>query len=116
MATPQPKLFRRRGTIVPPEVPRILTAAESNDVKALDLTLRYYAVNERDESGMTPLHYAAGTLANQATDQLLAHPDTDATIADDFGRSAATVDFECWEELSDAVSLRHLCVIPPHLT
>lgn len=66
MATPQPKLFRRRGTIVPPEVPRILTAAESNDVKALDLTLRYYAVNERDESGMTPLHYAAGTLANQA--------------------------------------------------
>ncbi len=56
MAIPKPKLFQQKGTIVPPEVPNIFTAAENNDVKALDLALQYYDVNERDESGMTPLH------------------------------------------------------------
>ncbi|MES9972515.1 MAG: ankyrin repeat domain-containing protein [Candidatus Thiodiazotropha sp.] len=103
MAIPKPKQFPRKGTAVPPEVPNIFTAAENNDVEALNLALEYYDVNERDESGMTPLHYAASTLSNRTIDRLLAHPDIDATLADDFGRSAATVAFECWGALSDRV-------------
>lgn len=103
MAMPKPKLLQRKGTVVPPEVPNIFSAAENNNVKALDLALQFYSVNEQDASGMTPLHYAASTLSNQTLERLLAHPDLDATIADDFGRSAATVAFECWGPLSDRI-------------
>ena len=103
MAMPKPKPLQRKGTIVPPEVPNIFAAAEANDVKALDLALKFYDVNERDETGMTPLHYAASTLSNRTIDRLLAHPHIDATLADQFGRSAATVAFECWNSLSDHV-------------
>lgn len=103
MAMPKPKLLERKGTVVPPEVPNIFSAAENNDVKALDLAMQFYSVNEQDAIGMTPLHYAASTLSNQAIDKLLAHPDIDATLADDFGRSAATVAFECWGELADKI-------------
>jgi hypothetical protein len=33
----------------------------------------------------------------------LEHPDIDATLSDNFGRSAAMVAFECWNQLSDTV-------------
>lgn len=103
MAMPKPKLLQRKGTAVPPDVPNIFSAAENNDVNALQLALEFYDVNEQDVIGMTPLHYAASTLSNQAIDVLLAHPDIDASISDDFGRSAATVAFECWNMLSDRI-------------
>lgn len=100
MAMPKPKSLPWKGTQVPPDVPNIFSASENNDVTALDLALQFYDVNERDPIGMTPLHYAASTLSNQAIDRLLAHPDIDASLADDFGRSAATVAYECWGDLS----------------
>lgn len=93
MAMPKPKPFGWKGTSVPPEVPNIFTAAENNDVNALQIALQHYDVNEQDESGLTPLHYAASTLSNRAIDLLLSQPGIDATLADDFGRSAATVAF-----------------------
>jgi|GEM_PF-1269333 len=103
MAMPKPKQLGRKGTSVPPEVPNIFTAAEEDNVRALKLALQYYDVNEQDTSGLTALHYAASTLANRAIDTLLDHPDIDATIADDFGRSAVTVAYECWGDLSDNI-------------
>lgn len=103
MAMPKLKLVGRKGTSVPPEIPNIFTAAETDDIKALDIALQYFDVNERDESGLTPLHYAASTLAIHAIDRLLNHPDIDATIADDFGRTAATVAYECWKDLADDI-------------
>jgi Ankyrin repeats (3 copies) len=103
MAMPKPKPFGRKGTSVPPEVPNIFTAAENDDVNALKIALQHYDVNEQDESGLTPLHYAASTLSNRAIDLLLSQPGIDATIADDFGRSAATVAFESWNDLADNV-------------
>ena len=103
MAIPKPKLLPQKRTNVPPDVPNIFSAAENNDVKALNLALEFYDINEQDAIGMTPLHYAASTLSNQTIDRLLAHPDIDATITDQFGRSAATVAFECWNILSDKV-------------
>lgn len=103
MATPKPKPVQRKQTSVPPDVPNIFSAAEGNDVKALERALEYYDVNERDEIGMTPLHYAASTLSNLTIQRLLAHSEIDATIADQFGRSAATVAFECWAELSETI-------------
>lgn len=103
MAMPSPKSRTRRESNVPPDVPNIFSAAENNDVKALERALEYYDVNEQDESGLTPLHYAASTLANRTIDRILAHPDIDATLSDDFGRSAATVAAECWPLLSDSV-------------
>jgi ankyrin repeat protein len=101
MAMPKPRSSEHREA--PPNIPNIFTAAESNDARALSLALTFYDVNERDAIGMTPLHYAASTRANRAIDLLLARPDIDATIADQFGRSAATVAFECWAELSDDI-------------
>ncbi len=103
MAMPKPKLFGRKGTSVPPEVPNIFKAAENNDVKALEIALQHYDVNEQDESGLTALHYAASTLANHAIDRLLNEPGIDASIADNFGRSAATVAYESWNDLADSV-------------
>ena len=103
MAMPKLKPFGRKGTSVPPEVPNIFSAAENDDVKALEIALQHYDVNEQDESGLTPLHYAASTLSNRAIDRLLNEPGIDATIADDFGRSAATVAYECWNDLADRV-------------
>ncbi|MEW8350852.1 MAG: ankyrin repeat domain-containing protein [Candidatus Thiodiazotropha taylori] len=103
MAIPKPKQRERKGINVPPEVPNIFVAAENDDVKALDRALEYYDVNERDESGMTPLHYAASTLSRRTIKRLLDHPKIDATLADKFGRSAATVAFESWRELSDDI-------------
>lgn len=103
MAMPKPKPFGRKGTLVPPDVPNIFTAAENNDVNALKIALQHYDVNEQDESGLTPLHYAASTLSNRAIDLLLSQPGIDATIADDFGRSAATVAYECWNDLADSI-------------
>jgi len=92
MAMPKPRLHIQKGTVVPPDIPNIFTSAENNDVKALKLALEHYDVNERDDIGMTPLHYAS----NLTIDLLLAHPEIDAMLADDFGRSAATVSYECW--------------------
>ncbi len=103
MAMPKRKFPSRKGTDIPPDVPNIFFAAENNDVPALERALEYYDVNERDESGMTPLHYAASTLSINTVDRLLAHPNIDATLCDDFGRSAATVAFQCWNMLSDRV-------------
>lgn len=88
---------------MPPGIPNIFEAAENGDVPALDIALEHYDVNERDDSDMTPLHYAASTMSARAIDRLLAHPDIDATLTDKFGRSAATVAFECWRELSDRI-------------
>ena len=99
MPKPQSSTFRE----APPNIPNIFTAAESNDVAALDLALTFYDVNERDAIGMTPLHYAASTRALRAINRLLEHPNIDATLADQFGRSAATVAFQCWAELSDDI-------------
>jgi ankyrin repeat protein len=109
MAMPSPRSSTRREA--PPNIPNIFSAAENNDVPALDLALTFYDVNERDSIGMTPLHYAASTRANRAIDRLLEHPDLDATLADQFGRSAATVAFECWAELSDDIvdKLNRVC-------
>ena len=101
MGMPEPR--SRTNREAPPDIPNIFTAAENNDVKALDLALTFYDVNERDAIGMTPLHYAASTLANLAITRLLAHPGIDATLADQFGRSAATVAYECWADLSDTI-------------
>ena len=103
MALPKLKTFPGKGTDMPPELPNIFSAAERNDVKALELALEFYDVNEQDETGMTPLHYAASTLSNNTIDKLLAHPQIDATICDEFGRSAATVAYECWGPLSDRI-------------
>lgn len=103
MGMPKPKSHLYKGIVVPPDVPNIFSAAENNDVRALELALEYYDVNERDECDMTPLHYAASTLSSRTIDRLLAHPDIDATLADKFGRSAATVAFECWNLLSDNI-------------
>lgn len=103
MAMPKPKVFGRKGTSVPPDVPNIFSAAENNDVNALEIALQHYDVNEQDESGLTALHYAASTLANRAIERLLREPGIDASIADDFGRSAATVAYECWNDLSDNI-------------
>jgi ankyrin repeat protein len=103
MALPKLKSLPRKGQDVPPQVPNIFSAAENNDVKALELALTFYNVNEPDVVGMTPLHYAASTLSNLTIDRLLAHPELDATLCDQFGRSAATVAYECWNELSDRV-------------
>jgi ankyrin repeat protein len=103
MAMPESKWLPRKGTAVPPDVPNIFSAAENNDIKALKKALEYYNVNELDAVGMTPLHYAASTLSAQTIKYLLSHPGIDATLADDFGRSAATVAFECWGSLSDNI-------------
>ncbi|MCU7839803.1 MAG: ankyrin repeat domain-containing protein [Candidatus Thiodiazotropha sp. (ex Troendleina suluensis)] len=103
MAMPKLKALPLKGRDVPPDVPNIFSAAENNDVKALDLALEFYDVNQQDVIGMTPLHYAASTLSNQTIDRLLAHPDIDATLCDEFGRSAATVAYECWNMLADQV-------------
>lgn len=103
MALPKFKSQPRKGLDVPPEVPNIFAAAENNDVKALEVALQYYDVNEQDVSGLTPLHYAASTLANRTIDRLLSEPNIDATLCDNFGRSAATVAFECWAGLSTKV-------------
>lgn len=101
MALPKPKFEPRKGIVIPPEIPNIFSAAERDDVSALEIALDYYDVNERDESDMTSLHYAASTLSRRTRDKLLAHPNIDPTLADKFGRSAATVAFECWGLLSD---------------
>ncbi len=101
MALPKPKLKPRKGHVIPPDIPNIFSAAENNDVAALELALEHYDVNEQDESGLTPLHYAASTLSTRTRDRLLAHPDIDASIADDFGRTAATVAYECWGDLAE---------------
>lgn len=103
MAMPKLKALQHKGPVVPPDVPNIFSAAENNDVAALELALDHYDVNARDASGMTPLHYAASTLSAQAIERLLAHPNIDPSIADDFGRSAATLAFECWGELADNI-------------
>ncbi|MGE4069850.1 MAG: ankyrin repeat domain-containing protein [Lysobacterales bacterium] len=109
MAMPKSKAHAER--VPPPNIPNIFSAAESNDVRALDLALTFYDVNERDAIGMTPLHYAASTRATRTIDRLLSQPGIDATLADQFGRSAATVAFECWAELSDDIvdKLTPLC-------
>lgn len=91
-------------------VPNIFEAAENNDVPALERALTFYDVNARDESGMTPLHYAASTQAYSAIQRLLAHPNIDATIADQFGRSAATVAYECWAEYANQT----IALLKPH--
>jgi Ankyrin repeats (many copies) len=103
MTIPKPKPLQRKGTIVPPAVPNIFSAAENDDVQALELALEYYDVNERDEIGMTPLHYAASILSYRTIDRFLAHPQLDATLADKFWRSAATVAFECCGSLADSI-------------
>lgn len=103
MAMPEPIAVNQQQRDIPPEIPNIFTAAEYNDVNALSLALQYYDVNERDPIGMTPLHYAASTLSNRTIDALLAHPQIDATLADTYGRSAATVAYECWNLLSDRI-------------
>lgn len=100
MALPKRKVKLDKGISMPPNVPDIFLAAERNDVRELELALEYYDVNERDEIDMTPLHHAASTLAEDTRDRLLQHPDVDATLADKFGRSAATVAFECWGLMS----------------
>ena len=103
MAIPKLKSLPEKGSNVPPNVPNIFSAAENNDVKALNLALEFYDVNQQDTIGMTPLHYAASTLSQHTIDRLLAHTDIDATITDQFGRSAATLAYECWNILADGV-------------
>ncbi|GJM05884.1 MAG: hypothetical protein DHS20C09_18800 [marine bacterium B5-7] len=82
------------------EVPDIFVAAENNDVSALKIALRHANVNAQDEIGMTPLHYAASTMSEEAIDVLLDAQDIDPTLADKFGRSAASLAFECWNILA----------------
>ena len=101
MVSHEPLRNARKNRKIPSNIPNIFLAAEANDVKALDLALEHYDVNDIDESGMTPLHYAASTLAKRTRDRLLSHPDIDPTLADKFGRSAATVAMEAWGHLSD---------------
>ena len=103
MAIPKPSYLPSEGRNIPPDIPNIFTAAENNDIDALYIAMQYYSVNELDPVGMTPLHYAASTLANRTIDALLAHPQIDATLADAYGRSAATVAYECWNLLSDQI-------------
>lgn len=99
MAQHKLKINPRKGVVVPPDVPNIFDAAELNDVKKLQVALEYYDVNERDPSGLTPLHYAASTLANDAIDLLLSQPNIDATLRDNFGRTASFVAIESWDYL-----------------
>lgn len=100
MALPKPKPDYARQPSVPPGTPNIFEAAENNDVVGLERALEFYDVNSRDEIGMTPLHYAASTLSGRTVNRLLAHPGIDATLADEFGRSAATLALECWPMLA----------------
>lgn len=85
------------------DVPDIFYAAESNDVASLKLALQFYEVNARDAIGMTPLHYAASSLAVDTIEILLQQPDIDPTLADTFGRSAASLAFECCGDFADEV-------------
>ena len=103
MATPKLKPGYSKLPSVPYDVPNIFEAAEGNNVSALEKALEYCDVNQQDETGMTPLHYAASTLSNLTINRLLEHPDIDATLADNFGRSAATIAYECWGLLSDRI-------------
>jgi hypothetical protein len=110
MATAKRKQRYSALPLVPPGIPNVFHAAESNDVPALKKALEYYSVNERDEIGMTPLHYAASTLAAETIPYLAEHPDIDATIADKFGRSAVTVAQECWGHVAEKV----IAYLNPH--
>ncbi len=101
MAWPKHKNSHWKATLIPPDVPNIFSAAENDDVNALEIALDFYDVNEPDAIGMRPLHYAASTLSARTRDKLLNHPDIDPTLADDFGRSASTVAIECWGALAD---------------
>ncbi|GJM04771.1 MAG: hypothetical protein DHS20C09_07620 [marine bacterium B5-7] len=103
MAIPQPKFKLQKGTVVPPDVPDIFSAAADNNLQALELALEHYDVNAQDESGLTPLHYAASTLAYLTLERLLDHPDIDATLCDNYGRSASTIAFECCGSLADPI-------------
>ena len=80
-------------------IPNIFQAAASNDVRALKVALKHYDINSTDEIGMTPLHYAASTLSHKTVDYLL-NAECDATLADKFERTAATLAYECLENLS----------------
>lgn len=102
MALRKPESKNRKWPKLPSDVPNIFSAAENDDVHSLDLALQFYDVNERDDADMTPLHYAASTLSRRTRDRLLKHPGIDPTLVDKFGRSAATVAFECWGHISDA--------------
>jgi len=85
------------------DVPNIFYAAESNDVASLKIALEFYDVNSRDSVGMTPLHYASSTLALDTINTLLQHPKINATLSDNFGRSAASLAFECCGDFADDV-------------
>lgn len=81
----------------------VFTAAKLNDVVALaDLQLDiHFDVNMQDDSGLTLLHHAASTLAGDAVEWLLKQPNIDATLLDNFNRTAVTVAFENFDELAD---------------
>ena len=84
-----------------PPLPGIFSAAERNDVTALRTATKRVSVNVIDEDGMTPLHYAAASLAFEAVAYLLSVEGIDPTITDRYGRTAATVAHESWGEYGD---------------
>lgn len=102
---------RKHAESMGKDVPNIFTAAMNNDVASLEIALAHYSVNERDAIGMTPLHYAASTLSFDTVDRLLKQPGIDATLADKFARSAATVAFQNFGDLADKMieKLDHHC-------
>lgn len=94
---------KRKEKHVMDDINDVFTAAKLNDVVALaDLQLDiHFDVNMQDDSGLTLLHHAASTLAGDAVEWLLKQPNIDATLLDNFNRTAVTVAFENFDELAD---------------
>ncbi len=68
--------------------------ASIDDVIGLKKSLEVVSVNERDEHGMTMLHHAAIGLGEESVELLLSKDGIDATIEDNFGRSASFATLE----------------------
>lgn len=113
MGLAKPKTDTRRQ--VPPDVPDIFRVAEANDVNGLKRALQYYDVNSQDENLMTPLHYAASTLAFEAVDVLLATEGRDPTLRDRLGRTAADLAYDVWKSRGEAMSYKLLPFCHPEL-
>lgn len=98
---------------VPPDIPNVFEAAASNNVKELEIALEYHDVNERDESGMTPLHHASATLSFDTAERLLKEVGVNTAIQDNNGREAAIMAEETFGFGSqEAVMMREL-IWPP---
>ena len=90
--------YNKKDSGMSSDIKTIWEAAASDDVDALNEALNFYSVNETDENGMTPLHAAAGHLAEKTVDRLLEFfgNGLDVSIEDNFGRTVSCMPINVW--------------------